>query len=841
VIRTLSPLNRQTALAAGSNSAQVATTLDTQNVYSTDGTELLETLGPQHQVTLASGTTTLARQDTTNTYGATSTWGQGLLTKTVEGALEPGASSDVDTRTTSEDYSGQTNLGLTLGTPTSVTTDPSGLDIVHTTKYDNNGNVVATIQPNNPSGGDAHETDTTYYRAGTGSGVAACDSKAWFAGLVCQTAPAAQPGGSLPAIPTTQYTYDLYGNTLTRTDTSGTTTRTWSYGYDAADRLSTTSVTGFGTSLPQITQHYDAATGLPSTTTDGTVTISRTYDNLGRLKTYTDADGNTSTYAYTLDDQVASLNDGKGTQTYTYQTTSEERGLLTTISDSAAGTFTGTYDADGNLLSQALPNGITECTSYDATDEPIGRSYIEGGTCASPATVLLDYTVGPSIHGQWLTQSGPLSSQAYTYDAAGRLSQVQDTVSGQCTTRQYGYDADSNRTGYVSTSPGAGGACQSGTLATVHTYDAADRLTDTGTTYDAMGNTTTLPASDNGGTQLTASYYADSRIDTLTESSVTDTYTIDPAWRTRTVSYSNNSGATQTYHYSMDDDSPSWIATNTTGTTWSRNVEGVDGLLAAIGGSSGTITFQLADLHGSVCAVANAAGSILATYDYLEFGQPRMAGPTPYGWIGSHERSTDATTGAVTMGQRTYAPTLGRFLQTDPVPGGSANAYDYSNGDPVNSSDLDGGMPPPTSGCARGYTYIQSSALFNSVPEWRVILTYGWCWGAQTGIRLIYEADSTWVNPLLGLFPAEPFSFEIDTTAGPGWTYGAHSMGLYWKFYIKQTICEAGLCSPDGLTKGVDIRVGLYAGTCVHGYWWWVPGHSGGSLGRPGCNESLGL
>ena len=45
------------------------------------------------------------------------------------------------------------------------------------------------------------------------------------------------------------------------------------------------------------------------------------------------------------------------------------------------------------------------------------------------------------------------------------------------------------------------------------------------------------------------------------------------------------------------------------------------------------------------------------------------------------------------MGVRNYLPSLGRFLQTDPVVGGSANDYDYANQDPVNTYDLDGMMP----------------------------------------------------------------------------------------------------------------------------------------------------
>jgi RHS repeat-associated protein len=36
------------------------------------------------------------------------------------------------------------------------------------------------------------------------------------------------------------------------------------------------------------------------------------------------------------------------------------------------------------------------------------------------------------------------------------------------------------------------------------------------------------------------------------------------------------------------------------------------------------------------------------------------------------------------MGVRLYVPTLGRFLQVDPVEGGSLNSYEYAGQDPIN-------------------------------------------------------------------------------------------------------------------------------------------------------------
>jgi hypothetical protein len=58
------------------------------------------------------------------------------------------------------------------------------------------------------------------------------------------------------------------------------------------------------------------------------------------------------------------------------------------------------------------------------------------------------------------------------------------------------------------------------------------------------------------------------------------------------------------------------------------------------------------------------------------------------------------------MGVRLYAPQLGRFLQTDPVPGGGANTYSYPT-DPVNSFDIDGKQWWRWSGYRRAYRWAR--------------------------------------------------------------------------------------------------------------------------------------
>jgi RHS repeat-associated protein len=115
-------------------------------------------------------------------------------------------------------------------------------------------------------------------------------------------------------------------------------------------------------------------------------------------------------------------------------------------------------------------------------------------------------------------------------------------------------------------------------------------------------------------------------------------------------------------------------------------------MTTASGSASGDVVLQLSNLHGDIATqipLVDSTTPVVNSYD--EYGN-LLPGTDParYGWLGGKQRSTETPSGATLMGVRLYAPTTGRFLSVDPIPGGNANAYDYVNGDPLNRYDLDG-------------------------------------------------------------------------------------------------------------------------------------------------------
>jgi hypothetical protein len=124
--------------------------------------------------------------------------------------------------------------------------------------------------------------------------------------------------------------------------------------------------------------------------------------------------------------------------------------------------------------------------------------------------------------------------------------------------------------------------------------------------------------------------------------------------------------------------------------------------------------------------------------------------------LGADERfSAGGALGVIRMGARLYDPNLGRFLEADPIEGGSANSYDYCNAEPINCNDLDG-------------SYGRMVAVFDA--PW---------WGFFSGGDAEYYWAGTVGNPYaakhgLGLQRHPRFNMPGGYTRIPDWRIGNH-------------------------------------------------------------------
>ncbi len=503
------------------------------------------------------------------------------------------------------------------------------------------------------------------------------------------------------------YSYDALGRIASASDGAG---RTTNYTYDGDDRLLTTS---FSDGTPTVTNTYDNAGHLLTQASAGG-TITNTYDQLGHLlSTGNTANGSVS-YTYDKVGNQTSFTGPDGTITSAY----DDSGVLTsttTPSPSSSGTQqfhfitddngrrTDTYtDANSDNSTWASrthtdydTNGrITETQGFvgpSATDNSqiydLSYCYNAGSTAPTCGTT----TANDRSKVQWVTDHLTGQSTTYTYDSRGRITKAATAGSGTATagTWEFGYDVRGNRTSAKFTTTG-------GTVTTNQalTYNAANQITNTGYTYDGAGNLTAAP-------EYTFTYNAAEQMTTAVHNgSQTTTYTYAGADQKSLLSLSTAGGTTRTYMYgSADQNGNPTLVTSTRNGQRSNIVNDaktgqpialatpsyVTGLYAYDG--TGNPFALLVDDAAAFSHSYDPYGTETVSYDGGGDGLPS----NPFTFKAGID---DIATGLVKFGQRWYNPYIGAWTQQDtldsPLDPSNGNRYAYAASDPINGFDPSG-------------------------------------------------------------------------------------------------------------------------------------------------------
>jgi len=462
---------------------------------------------------------------------------------------------------------------------------------------------------------------------------------------------------------TEHYTYNILGWKLTETDALG---RTKSYSYDPMGRLTNISYPD-GSS---ISYSYNLA-GEKTAMVDWRGQTSFVYDSEGKLIKKIEPYGKFIEYSYDAAGRLVAVRNQAGKTTYYGY---NARGDIVWMKDEGGRQVSFLYDPVGRLTRANFPNGIFTNYNYNANGwlTSLVSSRASGGTVASfsysynaigkKVSCLDDkgreVDWGYDVDGQLISElwkniaTGEiLYQQSFAYDPAGNRTYIQNSLWGNIS---YQYD-QANR------------LLQAGDIS--YTWDAngnqLQKITPQGTwsyVYDYENRLLKVIHPDGGMTEFA---YAGAGYDRVwmrkkNGEEIFFTYDGDKT----TAEFSAQGALLRAYRYGPQ-------------VVWMEE--------------GGNIFFLHADGQGSVRLVTNLSGQVVAEYSYDAFGNQLEGeeGWNPFKYCGIFGYREDEETALMKVGARYYDPTIGRWIQKDPILDGF-NWWIYCENDPVNGVDPKG-------------------------------------------------------------------------------------------------------------------------------------------------------